>query len=67
MIGKAHSIEVLTDPWGRGYHRPICGAQIGHLAERCVPAPTGWPACRHCSRRPRDMGVPLVFYGLEAR
>lgn len=63
ILQKAHEIKVE----GSGIastHRPVCGAQVAHLTESCAPAPAGWPACRHCWSRKREVGVPAVFYGL---
>jgi len=64
ILQKAHIVEARGDQWGRPYHRPVCGAFVEHLVAQCEPAPEGWPACRHCSKRRRNLGVPLVFYDL---
>lgn len=64
ILEKAHRVTDLTDRFHRVYHRPLCGTGLGHPADECEPAPAGWPACRHCSKRPKAEVVPAVFYGL---
>ncbi len=59
MLQKAHEVEEV-----KGWHRAKCGAQMWHPADRCAPAPAGWPACRHCWSRKREAVVPKVFYDL---
>jgi hypothetical protein len=62
ILTKAHHVAVVTDAFGRLFHKPTCGAQVGHPADACELAPTSWPACRNCSRKLVPEGtIPTVY------
>ncbi|KKK79169.1 hypothetical protein LCGC14_2836180 [marine sediment metagenome] len=60
MLERSHQVAEKD-----ACHRPLCGAQVFHPVSHCAPAPEGWPACRHCTKREQKSVVPAVFYGLD--
>ena len=68
MLTKAHRITEATDQYGRAFHRPVCGTQVAHVPDECAEPPTGWPACRNCSRKLVQAGeIPAAYFDAGER
>lgn len=62
VLQKAHRVAVKERHFGP-VHLPVCGAQVRHYEQHCTEAPPGWPACRHCQRKPAE-ALPSAFASL---